>query len=653
MAGKEAKGARDLGIESDKQLRKALGKFELLFLSIGGIIGSGWLFASLDAAAYAGSGAILGWIIAWILIMFIGLAFAEIASAIPKSGGIARYPHYTHGGWVGFIMSWAYFIVAISTPPLEAEAVTEYIGSFSPKLSSLLVTTGTFNGTTVTILTPVGLGIAVLLMLFFFFLNYLGVKALGEASHGVGWWKLLIPTITVILLLALSFHPSNFTLGGGFFPSAQYVAGGSAGIAGIAAVFYAIPTTGILFAYTGFRQSVEYGGEGKNPGKDIPLALIGSLSIALVLYVLLQTSFIGAINWNALYLNESGKLVPVTPGNWSALSTAVTKSGIQVASGPFFTLLRIAPVAGLAALILLGWSYILMIDAVVSPSGTGWIYLGTATRSFYALAANGYLPGFFLKIGKTRIPIYALIASLILGIIFLLPFPSWYEIVGLNTSATVVNYIMSGITLGVLRKTAPDLKRPYKLPAASVIAPLATLAAGLMLYWSGFGVLFYVYTTVFLGIPIFMFFYASKWLGIKRSTATTIGIVDLAIDLGLAFYLFYATSGLSHANNIAFAIYYIIIAAMFIGTTAFLAYAAPKEVKREINAGWWAVIYLLIIYLLSYFGAFGLNTVIPFPWDTIIAAIITLGFHFWAVHSGFRTEAIEEIIEEQKRQVKL
>ena len=646
MAGKEAKGAKDLGIESDKQLRKALGRFELLYLSLGGIIGSGWLFASLDTATYAGGSAILSWIIAWIFIIFIGLTYAEISAAVPKSGSLTRYPHYTHGGWVGFLIGWAYFVSAASTPAVEAEAAIEYIGSINSKLTSLLTTSGIFNGSPITILTPVGLGFAVLLILFFFLLNYLGVHILGKVTHGVGWWKLLIPSITIILLLALAFHPSNFTLGGGFFPAPQYVAGGSSGIAGLAAVFYAIPTTGVIFAYLGFRQSVEYGGEGKNPAKDIPFALIGSLSIALVVYTLLQTSFIGAINWNALYLNESGKLVPITPGNWSALSSAVTKSGVKIVNGPFFTLLRIAPVAGLAASILLGWSIFLMIDAVVSPSGTGWIFLGNAARDIYGFAANGYLPDFFLKIGKTKVPIYALIAALIIGIIYLLPFPSWYALVGFISSATVLTYIMGGIGLVVLRKTAPDLKRPYKVPAPLVIGAIATIAAGLIVYWAGFSTLFYVYTAVFIGLPIFMFFYASKWLGIKRSTATAIGIVDLIIDLGLAFYIFYATAGLSTANDIAFAIYFIIIAAMLIGTTAFLAYAAPKEVKREINAGWWLVGFLLVIYLLSYFGAFGLHPVIPFPWDTIAATVIILGFYFWAINSGFRTEAIEEIIEE-------
>jgi len=646
MAGRETKGARDLGTSSDKQLRKALGKFELLYLSLGGIIGSGWLFASLATSTYAGGAAILSWIIAGILVLFVGIAYSEIGAAIPKSGGIARYPHYTHGGLVGYLITWAYFLSAASVPAIEAAAAIEYIGSYYPQL----VTTGTFNGSSVTILTPLGIALAGLLLIFFFFLNYFGVNILGKVTHGAGWWKLLVPTITVILILAFYFHPSNFTLGGGLFPSAEYVKGGSSGISGFSAVLFAIPSSGVIFSYLGFRQAVEYGGEGKNPKKDIPFALIGSLLIALALYTLLQVAFIGGINWNNLYLNESGNLVRVTPGNWSALSTAVTSSGIPISAGPYLVLLQSAPLVGLISLIFLGWSYFLIIDAVVSPSGTGWIYTGTSTRTLYAFASNGYLPELFLKIGKTRIPTYSLIAALIIGFIFLLPFPSWYALVGFISSATVLTYIMGGIGLSVLRRHAPELKRPFKTPIVSIIAPIATLAAGLIVYWSSFGVLFYVFTAIFLGLPVFFAYYASKMLGINRTTATAIGIIDLAVDLGLGYYLFTATSGLTAPNNLAFAIYIVVIAAMLVGTMAFLFSAVPQDVKREINAGWWLIGLILAIYLLSYFGGFGLYTVIPFPYDTIAAAVVVLGFYFWAVRSGFRTEAIEEIIEETQEQ---
>jgi len=654
---KGVRGARDYGIKSDKLLRKSLNKFELLYLSLGGIIGSGWLFASLATATYAGGSAILSWIIGGVLVMFVGLAYAELGAAIPKSGAITRYPHYTHGGLVGFIITWAYFLSAASVPAIEAAAAIEYIGSYYPQL----ITTGTFNGETITILTPLGIALAGLLLVFFFLLNYLGVNILGKVTHGAGWWKLLVPTITVLLIVLLDFHSSNFTAGGGFFPSASNVVGGSSGIVGFSAVLYAIPTTGVVFSYLGFRQAVEYGGEGRNPQKDIPFAVLGSLGIALVVYTLLQVAFIGGIDWSKLYLNESVtlnesgkmvttyKLVPVTPGNWSALSTAVTSSGVPISSGPFLVLMHIAPLIGVAAAVFAFWGYILTIDAVVSPSGTGWIYTGTSGRTFYAFASNGYLPEIFLKIGKTRVPVFALIGALIVGFIFLLPFPSWYALVSFISSATVLTYIMGGIGLAVLRKHAPKLKRPFRLPLASVIAPIATLAAGLIVYWSGFAVLFYVFTGIIIGLPLFFSYYATKGLGVSKGVSAAIGVVDIVVAILSSYFFFEDTSGLTEANNIAFIIYILIYAGLLIGNVvSLLSLVRDENAKKEINAGWWLIGFLIAIYVLSYFGGFGLNPVIPFPTDTLVAAVVILAFYFAAVYSGFKTEALEEILNETR-----
>ena len=625
--------AKDFGSYSDKQLRKSLSRLELLYLSLGGIIGSGWLFASLYTATYAGSEAVLSWIIAGILAIFIGLTYAEISSAIPKSGGLVRYPHYTHGGLVGYLITWSYFLTAASTSSIEVEAVIEYISSYDNSLSSLLTTTGYFNGQQITTLTPIGMLVATLLLILFFFINYAGVNVLGKVTHGTGWWKLLVPTITAILLLAFDFHPQNFSIS-------------SYSLTNFSTALYSIPATGVIYSFLGFRQAIEYGGEGKEPEKDIPFAVIGSLVIAIALYSLLQIAFIGSIDWRNLYLNESDKLVPVTPGNWSALSTAVTKNGIAISNGPFYVLLTSTSLTGILALIFLVWSYILILDAIVSPSGTGWIYLGSTARTVYAFATNGYLPEIFLRIGKTKVPTFSLLLSLILGIIFLLPFPSWYALVGFNSLTTVLTYIMGGIGLAVLRKTAPDLKRPYKVPAASIIAPIATVAAGLIIYWAGFVTLFYVFTAIFLGLPLFFIFYANKVLGIKRNIGVTISVLDILVNLGLALYLFRSTNGLTSANNLAFAIYFAGILLMLIGNM--LALLLNSSQKEEVNAGWWLIFFMLAIYALSYFGSFGLYTIIPFPEDTLIATLVILAFYFWAVNSGFRTEAIEEIIKETK-----
>lgn len=631
--------------EADKQLRKELSLIDLAFLSLGGIIGSGWLFASLSAASVSGPSAVLSWLIAGILVMFIGLAYGEISGAIPKTGGIVRYPHYTHGSYTGYILGWLYLLSAASVPAIEAEAVVEYAATYVNGLSG---SASTVFGP-VTVLTPEGVGLAFFLLIVFFFLNYFGVKFFGKFNTAITWWKLVLPTLTFILLLATDFHSQNFSSAvGGFFPT--NVAHSSQGIVGPSAMLYAIPSTGIIFSYLGFRQAVEYGGEGKNPQRDIPRAVILALVLALVIYTMLQVSFIGAIDWNrTYYVNSNGTpLFALAPGNWTGLLNS------NLASGPFYTIMS---TSGLQALAVFG--YLLLIDAVVSPSGTGWIYTGTSTRTLYGLGADGYFPKVFLKLSKYKIPIISLVASLIIGSIFLLPFPSWYLLVGFISSATVFTYIMGGVGLQVLRRTVPEMRRPFKLPAASIIAPIATVAAILIVYWSGMTTLYFVVSGVLLGIPLFYFLYVPEKLGISKTTSWAIGVVEFVISLAMAIFAYdyvvvpYTASGGSltpyqlSTLTTDFIAYFLILAATYFGLSLVTIGLANGNGKKELKSGIWVLGLIFVMYALEFFGGFGYNSIIPFPTDTIAAAVVGLAFHYFAVMSGFRTEEIEEVLEEQ------
>lgn len=620
------KGIKDYGIVSDKQLRKALNKWEMLFLSLGGIIGSGWLFGALYTAAYVGGAGVLSWIVAGILVLFIGLSYAELGSAMPKTGGIVRYPHYTHGSVTGYIITWAYFLSAASVPAIEATAIITYLAAFLP---SLVYPNGT--------LTPLGILGAYILLILFFLLQYSGVKYTGGATHIAGWWKLIIPSLTVVILLAFYFHPTNFTLGGGFFPSASMNA---SGLSGFAPVLFAIPATGVIFSYLGFRQSIEYGGEGKDPRKDIPFAVIGSLLIALVLYTLLQVAFTGAINWSGLVYSNGA---PIVQGNWTALKYAnVSSVHVPLSHGPFYLIFKSATAGGALLTLFSIWSLILLIDAVISPSGTGWIYVGTSGRTIYGFSSNGYLPGLFLKIGRTKVPVISLIAGTIIAAIFMLPFPSWHSLVGFISSATVFTYIMGGIGLETLRRTAPDLKRKFAVPGSRIVAPIATAAAGLILYWSAYTTLFYLVAAIFLGFPIFFGYYATK-IGVPKAYSYTLGIIDIVVVL-VSSFLYHSTG----FDLIAFIIYLLVLGVLTITNLVILRIFTSAEVKKEINASLWLLGLIFAIFILSYFGSSGPAPVIPFPYDVIAAAILFLIFHYAAVYSGFRTEAIEEIIEETK-----
>ncbi|WP_287961314.1 amino acid permease, partial [Acidiplasma sp.] len=101
-------------MKQDKRLRKALNTWDLYFLSLGGIIGSGWLFAAAASAGTTGPAATLSWLIGGILVLFIALVYAELGSMIPRTGAISRYGHYSHGGVAGLFFGWTYFLSAVS-----------------------------------------------------------------------------------------------------------------------------------------------------------------------------------------------------------------------------------------------------------------------------------------------------------------------------------------------------------------------------------------------------------------------------------------------------------------------------------------------------------------------------------------------------------
>lgn len=432
--------------------------------------------------------------------MFVAFSFAELGGMIPKSGSIVRYPQYSHGSLASFILAWAYFLSAITVAPAEAEAVVTYMSSYVP---GLLTPTG--------VLTLEGGLVAFAFLTFFFLLNYFGVHVMGKTNTGVGWWKLIIPILTVVLLLGLFLHPANFTaVPGGFVPY------------GWAPVFMALPTTGIVFAYLGFRQGIEYGGEAKNPQRDLPLGTVVGFLICMAIYVLLQVAFIGAIDWSKLSLK---------PGDWADLTSTV------LSSGPFYEIMKISGIP-----ILMAFGIVLLIDAIVSPSGTGWIYTGTSARTFYGMAADGHLPDWFLKLNRWKVPMWSTIAAWLVGALFLIPYPAWVYIITFISSTTVLSYVVVGSTLVVLRKTAPEAPRPFKLPAPPyVFGALAFIFAYLIPYWSGFTTMWGGVTALVLaGLPLFFMYTASNRFGVKRSNAAILGIIYwIILALSTIFLIYY------------------------------------------------------------------------------------------------------------------
>jgi amino acid transporter len=512
---------------TDVGLKRELGLIGATWASETSIIGSGWLFAPLSAALFVGGAAVLDWVIAGIIVIVLALCHAELGAMYPVSGGTARFPHFAFGSVAGIGFGFFAYMQAVTIAPIECYAFVTYASYYWPSLYN--ASTGKITGT--------GLLVTVVLMAVFTAVNFLAMRQFARVNSTITWWKVAVPVFTIIVLL-FQFHPGNFTAGGlGFMPG---------GIKGLTA---ALPLSGIIFAYSGFEQADQLAGEIKNPGRNLPRAIIISVLIGTVIYTMLQVVFIGA-----LPPDQVGKgLLHI--------------SNPEILAGPF---------AAVAALSGLAWlAHILRIDAFISPSGTGLIYTTGTSRISYGLARNRYAPQMFDRVNGQGVPWVGLIFAFLIGLLFLLPFPSWHSLVGLITGASVLMYAGAPLSLGAFRGQVPDANRPYRMPGAAFFAPAAFVVADLLIYWSGWEVV---------------------W---KLGVVLVIGYVILGISM------------------------------------AFDKQRPPLDWK----SGIWLPVWLVGLGIISWQGQYSggavappLNTGhIPFWWDMLVVAVFSLAIYYWAL----------------------
>ncbi|MBC2875533.1 APC family permease [Streptomyces sp. TYQ1024] len=418
--------------------RKGLSLFALIMIGLGSIFGSGWLFGAGQAAQVAGPAALVAWVIGAIFIGMIAMSYAEVGAAYPLPGAMARFGSISHGPVLGFVTGWAVWIATASLIPIESIAGTQYMASWNFGWARGLVADGH--------LTATGIGMALLLTVALWLACYWSVALLARANNLLTLVKFAIPVIAIAALIASGFHTGNFTAHGGFAPN------------GWSAVLTAVSASGVVFAFNGFQAVVNLGGNAKNPGRAIPLALVGALSLGLVIYLALQVAFLGSVPPERL----------AEAGGWH---------GVNFAS----------PFADLAKLLMLHWVVtLLQFGAFISPSGAN---IGNVASSAY-LAQNLAETGFFPKKIAEVHPRYgvarpAMWLNLAFSVLLLLTIGhSWEALASVVSAAMVVSYLMGPIAVGVFRKTKPGLPRPFRLPAAAVLCPLTFAFAACALYWS-------------------------------------------------------------------------------------------------------------------------------------------------------------------------
>jgi amino acid transporter len=446
-----AESVATVTMPADVGLKREMGLIGATWASETSIIGSGWLFGAFGAAQAAGPAALIGWIIGGVAVIILALVHAELGAMYPVAGGTARFPHLAFGSVAGMSFGFFSWLQAVTVAPIECFAVMQYSSYYWPSLYN--PTKGVTTGT--------GFVVTIVLMAIFTGINFLAMRLFSRVNSAITWWKVAVPVLAIIILF-FKFHPANFSPAGGFAPG------------GLKAILTAIPSAGIVFAYLGFEQADQLAGEIKEPQRNLPRAIIYAVLIGTAVYVLLQVVFIGATPASILTHGFSG----------------IGKTS-PIAVGPF---------AGLAGLVGLAWlATILRIDAFISPFGTGLMYQTSTSRVGYGLARNRYYPQIFARTDKNGVPWFSLIVAFIAGLFFLLPFPSWKALVGLVTGASVLMYAGAPLSLGAFRGQVPEADRPYRMPGAVWLTPVAFIIANLIIYWSGLEVIWKLGVCIVIG----------------------------------------------------------------------------------------------------------------------------------------------------------
>lgn len=397
-------------------LQKTIGFVPALAIVIGMVIGSGVFFkphAVFTATGAPGLG-LVAWIVGGIITIAGGLTAAEVAAAIPKTGGMITYLEETYGSLWGYLLGWAQTVIYFPAT-IAALAII-----FATQVLSLL-----------SLDKGMLLPIAIIAIIFLVIMNSLGSKT-GGAIQTVATAGKLIPLVAIII-----FGLINGT--GGTVNLMPMTMEGHPIATSLGAALIAT-----MFAYDGWINVGAIAGEMKNPGKDLPKAIVGGLSLVMAVYLLINVAYLF-----------------VLPASTLAASATPAADVAKVLFGP-------------------SGGTIITVGILVSIFGALNGYIMTGMRIPYAMACENRIPfsNVFSKLHpKFETPINCGILITVLSII--MSFTGKFDLLTDLTMFVIwIFYVMTFIAVFVLRKNRPDMHRPYKVPLYPFI-PLIGILGGL------------------------------------------------------------------------------------------------------------------------------------------------------------------------------
>ncbi len=423
-------------------LRRSLGAFNLTALGIGAIIGTGiFVLTGTVAAQNAGPAVVLSFVLAGVASMFAALCYAEFASLVPIAGSAYTYGYATLGEFFAWIIGWDLILEYALGAVTVAIGWSGYVVSFLADLgihipAHFAAARGTVmtmaDGTMVTAWFNLP---AVVIIALVSTLLVIGIKESANVNNVIVVIKVAV-VLLFIVLAAKAVDPANWRP---FIPENTGVREhfGWTGVVGGAGV--------VFFAYIGFDAVSTAAQEAKNPQRDMPIGIIGSLIICTVLYIVVAAIATGVVPYAQLDVPDP-------------IAVVADRAGL----GFFSTLIKIGAIAGLSSVIL--------------------VMLLGQSRIFMTMSKDGLLPPFISKIHpKFKTPY---LTTILTGIAVAIPagFLTVREAGSLVSIGTLLAFVIVAVAIILLRVREPNLARPFKTPLVWFVAPMSALSA-LYLMW--------------------------------------------------------------------------------------------------------------------------------------------------------------------------